>query len=651
MDSTRSDPPAESPPVPESFLERHQRRDLLRFLTCGSVDDGKSTLIGRLLHDSGVVFEDQLEAARAASAKHGTTEEEIDYALLLDGLEAEREQGITIDVAYRYFSTPRRSFIIADTPGHEQYTRNMATGASHCDLAVILVDARKGLLAQTRRHAFIASLFGIKHLVLAVNKMDLVDYSEEVFDEIRSAFSEFSAKLVVNDIHFIPVSALEGDNVVERSSRTPWYEGSTLLDYLETVYIASDRNLIDLRFPVQHVLRPSEEFRGYCGTVASGTLRQGSEVVVLPAGKRSRIESIRTWDGELDEASAPMAVVVTLEDEIDVARGDMMVPPSNVPELDHSVEAMAVWMDEKELEPGRDLILKQTTVEAPAKVTDLRYRINVETLHREDAERLTLNEIGRIRLESPRLIAHDPYLTNRATGAFILVDRMTNHTVAAGTILERHSAEEVTSHPTAPDAATNVQPHPSSIVPEARAERLGQSPLTVWLTGLPRSGKSSIAYGLEKRLFEEGASVQVLDGENLRLGVSSDLGFSPRDRQENIRRAAELARMLNDQGLVVLAALITPTAEDREMAREIVGEDRYLEVHCAAPLEACEARDVEGLYERARKGEIRNVTGIDAPYEVPEDPELVLPTHEEELEASVEAVRELLASRGLSSPS
>ncbi|MBZ0111363.1 MAG: sulfate adenylyltransferase subunit CysN, partial [Thermoanaerobaculia bacterium] len=556
------------------FVTAYQQRDLLRLLTCGSVDDGKSTLIGRLLHDSNSLFDDQMVALEKASSKHGTTGGEIDFALLLDGLAAEREQGITIDVAYRYFSTSRRKFIVADTPGHVQYTRNMVTGSSNCDLAVLLVDARKGVVDQTRRHAFIATLLGVRHLVLAVNKMDLVEYRQEAFERVRAQFTDFATRLQVSDVHFIPVSALAGENLVQPTTRMPWYQGSSLLAYLETVHIAGDRNLVDLRFPVQLVQRTSADFRGFAGTVASGILRRGAEVLALPSGRRSRIRGIHTFDGELEEAFPPQSVTVTLDDELDLSRGAMLVAPGNVPHLEHSFEAMVVWMAEEPMHPGDGYVLKHTSVVAPATVSDLRYRMNVSTLHREPLDRLELNDIGRVRIESPRLIAWDPYRTNRETGAFILIDRLTNATVAAGTMLAREAAETRLERPQAPDAASNVRPQTSTIVVSERARLLGQQPVTVWLTGLPRAGKSPVAYALEQRLFTAGYKVQVLDGEGLRLGLNANLGFSSQDRREHLRRTAEVARMFNDQGLIVIAALVSPTREDRDRARNVVGADR-----------------------------------------------------------------------------
>jgi bifunctional enzyme CysN/CysC len=629
----------------DGFLAQYGERELLRFLTCGSVDDGKSTLIGRLLHDSQTVYEDQMAAVQRDSVKHGTTGEKVDLALLVDGLQAEREQGITIDVAYRYFSTPRRKFIIADTPGHEQYTRNMATGASTCNLAIILVDARHGVLDQTRRHSFIASLLGIRHLVVAINKMDLAGWSQERFEEIRAEFTDFAAKLQVGDIRFIPLSALEGDNVVTRSTHMPWYEGSTLLNYLETVHIASDRNLIDFRFPVQHVLRPHLDYRGYCGTIASGAVRPGDPILVLPSGRKSRVRSIDTFEGAREEAFAGMAVTITLEDEIDVSRGDMLVHENNVPQLDQRLEAMVVWMHERPLERGREYLMKQTTVLTPATITDLRYRINVTTLHREESETLELNAIGRVGLQTPRLLAFDPYIRNRSTGAFILIDRITNATVGAGMILDRDPAQSLLDYQKSPDAGTNIRFQRGAVTAEARAERLGQKPFVVWLTGLPRSGKSSIAWELESRLFEAGIVPTVLDGENLRMGINSDLGFSEADRKENVRRAAEMAKVLTDQGLPVVVAMVSQTREQRELARSIIGPGRFVEAWCSAPIEVCEARDEDGLYAKARSGELANVTGVNYPYEPPEHPDLELPTHERSIEENVESLLAALRER------
>ncbi len=632
----------------DGYLEKYRRKDLLRFLTCGSVDDGKSTLIGRLLHDSSMVYDDQLDAARRDSARFGTTGREIDFALLVDGLEAEREQGITIDVAYRYFNTDRRKFIIADTPGHEQYTRNMATGASNCDLAVILIDARKGVLDQTRRHSFIAALLGIRHVVVAINKMDLVEWSEETFDRIRADFTDFAAKLQVADVHFIPMSALEGDNVVLDSPNMPWYQGGPLLGYLETVHIASDRNLIDFRMPVQNVVRPNLDFRGYAGTIESGIVRVGDPLVSLPSGKRSRVRSIVTFDGEVSEAFAPMAVTVTLADEIDVSRGDLLSHVNNAPLLASELEAMVVWMDQQPLQVGRSYLLKHTTTETAATVTGVRYRTNVNTLRKEDTDRLALNEIGRVEIETSRPLASDPYQKNRGLGAFILIDRLTNATVAAGMIVDRASADKsLARRRSSADAGTNIRAQRGSVNLEQREHRLGQAPFTLWLTGLPRAGKSSLAFALERALFERGRHVHVLDGENLRAGISSDLGFSPADRWEHQRRAAEVAKITNDLGMITVVALVSPIDADRQEARRIIGNDHFLVVHCDAPLDVCEQRDDADLFGRARRGEIEGLTGVDAPYEAPKDPLLRLDTANVSVEDNVARVLDELERRAL----
>ena len=632
----------------EKYLDRYGNREMLKLLTCGSVDDGKSTLIGRLLYDSDQVHDDVLEATTKASSKFGTTGEEIDLALLVDGLQAEREQGITIDVAYRYFATDRRKFVIADCPGHVQYTRNMATGASACDLAIILIDARYGVLEQTHRHSFICALLGIQHFVIAINKMDLVGYSQEKFDEIREAYSEFAARLNVKDIHFIPMSALKGENVVHRGESMPWFQGSPLLDHLDTVHVASDRNLVDLRFPVQNVLRPNLDFRGYAGTLASGVVRVGDEVTALPSGKTSRVKTIETFDGKLEEAFAPLAVVLTLEDEIDISRGDMIATPNNAPTLANDVEAMVVWFDEKPLKPGQNYLIKHTSAQTAASVADLRYRTNVGTLRRESAPELQMNEVGRIHLQCSRPLAADAYKNNRGTGAFILIDRMSNATVGAGMIVERKIAKDALARRSdSHDARSNVRLHDKrKVTPDQRRSRLGQDPFTLWITGLPRAGKSSLAYELESRLFEQEKFVQVLDGEILRMGLNRDLGFSGADRWENQRRAAELAALNKTMGVSTIVALVSPLGFERDQAREIIG-DGFLEVFCDAPLEVCEGRDEDGLYARARAGEIANVTGIDAPYEAPPNADLVLDTDKDTLEANVQKVIDFLAERGL----
>jgi len=633
----------------DGYLVRYGKREMLKLLTCGSVDDGKSTLIGRLLYDSQTVHDDVMAATKKASARYGTTGQEVDLALLVDGLQAEREQGITIDVAHRYFATDRRKFIIADTPGHVQYTRNMATGASNCDLAIILIDARHGVLEQTRRHSFICALLGIQHFVVAINKMDLVDWSEQRFQEIRDAYSEFATRLQVRDIHFLPMSALKGENVVFRGTSMPWFQGSPLLDHLETVHVASDRNLVDLRFPVQLVLRPNLDFRGFCGTLASGVLREGDTVAIVPSGKQTRIKAIHHAGGTIPEAFAPMSVTVTLTDEVDCSRGDMLVGPNNAPHLDNTIEAMVVWFHEQPLQAGKQYLIKHTSHQTTAEVTDLRYRINVGTLHRESADTLQMNEVGRIRLETARPLAADDYTKNRTTGAFILIDRMSNATVGAGMIVERKTANDGTrARRESADARSNVRlQHKRMVTPEQRKQALGQEPFVLWITGLPRAGKSSLAYALERVLFDRRQHVHVLDGEILRLGLNRDLGFRGADRWENQRRAAELARLNLGFGISTIVALVSPLRFERDQARAIVGSDRFVEVFCDAPLEVCERRDQDGLYARARAGEIQNVTGVDAPYEPPTAAELVLDTVRDSVDGNVARVLDHLQRRGL----
>jgi bifunctional enzyme CysN/CysC len=530
-----------------------------------------------------------------------------------------------------------------------QYTRNMATGASNCDLAVILIDARHGVLEQTNRHSFICSLLGIQHFVVAINKMDLVGYAEQRFQEIREQYSEFAARLQVRDIHFIPMSALAGENVVHRGQSMPWFQGSPLLDHLETVHVASDRNLIDLRFPVQYVLRPNLDFRGYAGTLASGVVRVGDAITALPSGKQSKVASIETFDGRIDEAFAPMAVVLTLADEIDVSRGDMLAAPNNAPSLSNGVEAMVVWFDSEPMKAGRSYLIKHTTAQTSATVTDLRYRINVGTLSREQAAELRMNEVGRVHVECARPLAVDAYAKNRGTGAFILTDRMSNATVGAGMIVERKIAEDALKRRAASyDAGSNVRLQTKrKVTPEARRQRFGQQPFVLWITGLPRSGKSSLAYEVERRLFERQRVVHVLDGEILRLGINRDLGFSGADRWENQRRAAELARLHLAMGISTVVALVSPLAFERQQAREIVGAADFVEVFCDAPLDVCEARDEHDLYARARAGEIANVTGIDAPYEAPTSAEIVLDTAGDAIDANVDRVIAFLKDRGL----
>ncbi len=631
----------------DAYLKQHENKELLRFLTCGSVDDGKSTLIGRLLFDSKMVYEDQLAALEVDSKKFGTTGGGFDPALLTDGLKAEREQGITIDVAYRYFSTAKRKFIIADCPGHEQYTRNMATGASTCDLAIILIDARPdhGVMEQTKRHSFIVSLLGIKHVLVAVNKMDLVDFSEERFDEIIQEYRDFATRLDMPDQHFVPISALNGDNLLEHSENTPWYEGSTLMHHLENVHIASDRNLIDFRFPVQYVNRPNLDFRGFCGTIASGVVKKGDEVMSLPSRARSRVKSIVTFDGNVDEAFAPQAITLTTEDEIDISRGDTIVRPDNLPQVTDRFDATVVWMADEPLLPGRDYIIKHCTRLASCKVTTLRYRIDVNTLHRTPTPSLGLNEIGRVLIKANQPLSFDGYRDNRSTGAFILIDRVSNITVGAGMILDRKTAEQ--SDHWDDEASESLEVRTSPVTAEEREARYGQKAATVLLTGMPAAGKTPIANAIERMLFDRGRAVVVIDGQNMRRGLSRDLGFSTDDRSENVRRAAEVAKTLNNAGLITIAAFVAPHEEVRQRAAEVVGRERFLVAHVAAPVEWCREHDDQGVYTKADAGEMPGFTGTSGEYEVPAKPDLVLPTSELSFDECAAKVVEMLEARGV----
>ena len=631
----------------DAYLAQHERKELLRFITCGSVDDGKSTLIGRLFYESKMIYEDQLAAIRKDTSRYGTTGEDVDLALFTDGLEDERQQGITIDVAYRYFSTDRRKFIIADTPGHEQYTRNMATGASTADLAIILVDARHGVLPQTKRHSFIVSLLGIKHIVVAINKMDIVGYDQAVFERIKADYINFASRLELPDVHFMPISALKGDNVVTNSPNMPWHTGSPLMTFLETVYIGSDRNLEDFRFPVQVVLRPNLDYRGFAGTIASGIIRRGDEVMSLPSRKKSRVKSIVTFDGELEEAFAPQSITLTLEDEIDSSRGDMLVRPGNVPKVDQRFEAMVVWMAEEPLVPGRQYLFKQTSKVVPGTVSTLRYRVDINTLHSEPAPTLALNEIGRCTVTLTSPIAYDTYRRNRTTGGFIMIDRLTSATVAAGMILDREAEDAGADHWGESDSAAHLHAEQSGVTAAEREARFGQKPATILLTGLTGSGKSTLARALERKLFDLGRSVVVLDGQNMRLGISKDLGFTAADRSENLRRSVEVARICNDAGMLCIAAFVAPDESVRQKAAERVGMDRFLVVHLAAPVEACRMRDTDGHYRLADQGSLANFPGVSAPYEPPTRPDLVLPTHEWPVGRCVDAVVSLLESRGV----
>ena len=596
---------------------------LLRLATAGSVDDGKSTLIGRLLYDSKAVMEDQLAAVERTSRERGN--DYTDLALVTDGLRSEREQGITIDVAYRYFATAKRKFIIADTPGHLQYTRNMVTGASTAQLVIVLVDARHGLLEQSRRHAFLASLLGVQHIVLAVNKMDLIDWDQERYTWIRDEFHAFAARLDIHDVTTIPISALNGDNVVTKSSRAPWYDGPPLLSHLEDVYIAGDRNLVDVRFPVQYVIRPQTrehaDHRSYAGTVASGIMRPGDEVVVLPAGKVSHITAIDGPEGPVSEAFPPMAVSISLADDIDISRGDLLARPQNQPAVTTEFDAMVCWMaDEAALEPGRDYVIKHTTRTTRARVIALDYRLDVNTLHRDkSATALKLNELGRVSLRTQVPLLLDEYSRNAATGSFILIDPETNVTVAAGMVRD--------TAPAATRAATpNTVRHQSLV---AAGERLTKG-RTVWFTGLSGSGKSSVAVLAEQTLLEHGCPAYILDGDNLRHGLNADLGFTMADRAENLRRLAHVATLMADAGLTVLVPAISPLEEHRELARKVHSDAgiEFFEVFVDTPLADCERRDPKGLYARARAGEITHFTGIDSPYQRPKNPDLRLtPDH------------------------
>ena len=629
----------------DAYLKQHEQKELLRFLTCGSVDDGKSTLIGKLLYESKMIYEDQLAAIKRDSATHGTTGGDFDPALLTDGLKAEREQGITIDVAYRYFSTAKRKFIIADCPGHEQYTRNMATGASTCDLAIILIDARHGVLTQTKRHSFIVSLLGIKHVLVAVNKMDLVEFTEEVFDRIVREYRDFATRLDMPDQHFIPISALQGDNLLDHSPKTPWYEGSTLMHHLENVQIASDRNLIDFRYPVQYVNRPHLDFRGFCGTIASGSIHRGDTVMALPSRKTSTVASIVTYDGELEEAFAPLAVTLTLEDEIDVSRGDMLVRPDNVGNLGDSFDATIIWMSEEPMVPGKQYLIKQTTKAVAGSISTLRYQIDVNTLHRQEAPTLGLNEIGRCQLQLNQPVAFDGYRNNHGTGAFVVIDRLTNVTVAAGMILLRTSGEKIDHWDDQADQRLHTER--SNVTPEERNARFGQQPATILLTGLAGSGKSTLAYALERRMFDLGRAVCVLDGQNMRRGISRDLGFTADNRSENLRRSAEVAKLVNDAGLVCIAAFLAPREEVRQKAADVVGRERFLVVHLNAPIDVCRQRDQEGMYGAADAGEIANFPGVSASYDEPTRADLVLGTHELDVDQCLERIMALLSERGV----
>ncbi|MEP0323664.1 sulfate adenylyltransferase subunit CysN [Bauldia litoralis] len=597
-----------------AFIAEMEGKSLLRFLTCGSVDDGKSTLIGRLLYDSKRLFEDQLATLERDSEKFGTTGGDIDFALLVDGLVAEREQGITIDVAYRYFATEKRRFIVADTPGHEQYTRNMATGASNSDLAVLLVDAKAGILTQTRRHAYIVSLLGIRHVVLAVNKIDTIDFDEERFVDIRNEFTEFARQFNFESVVTIPMSARYGDNVIDRSVKTPWYGGPTLLEHLETVQVDEDLSGKPFRFPVQWVNRPNAGFRGYTGTVASGTVHPGDRLVVARTGQAANVARIVTLDGDQEEVQAANAVTLTLDAEIDASRGDILVAPEHRPEVSDQIAAHIIWMSEEELLPGRPYLLKSGTRTVGAAVSELKHQVDIESIKELAAKTLKLNDIGLVNLSLSEPMAFDLYDDNKTTGSFILIDRFTNATVAAGMI--RFGLRR----------ATNIHWQALNVNRDSRAALKNQKPCVLWFTGLSGAGKSTIANLVEAKLHLMGRHTYMLDGDNVRHGLNRDLGFTDVDRVENIRRVAETAKLFVDAGLIVLVSFISPFRSERRMAKEMLEEGEFLEVFVDAPLAVVEERDPKGLYKKARSGEIQHFTGIDSPYEAPLEPDLLLDT-------------------------
>ena len=599
----------------EDYLDSQLKKSLLRFITCGSVDDGKSTLIGRLLYEAKMIFDDQLASLKNESKKFGTQGEEIDFALLVDGLAAEREQGITIDVAYRFFSTDRRKFIVADTPGHEQYTRNMATGASTADLAIVMIDARKGVLTQTRRHSFIVSLLGIKHVVLCINKMDLVGYDRDVFDEIEADYREFAADLGFESIQVIPVSALAGHNVVTNSANTPWYDGPPIMDYLDTVEIRSDEASKPFRMPVQWVNRPNLDFRGFAGQILSGSIAPGDAVKAMPSGRASRVSRIVTHGGDLEAGVEGQSVTLTLEDEIDVSRGDVLCADKSPAEVSDQFQSTIIWMSDNAMLPGRSYVMKIGARECQMRVTDPKYRIDVNTRAHEAAKTLSLNEIGVCNIALDREIAFDAYSANRRMGGFIIIDRMTNETVGMGLInfaLRR---------------ASNIHRQAMDVSKELRASMKGQKPVVLWFTGLSGAGKSTVANLVEQELARLGKHTYTLDGDNVRHGLNNDLGFTDADRVENIRRVGEVTKLMLDAGLIVLVSFISPFRAERRMVRQMVGESEFIEVHVDVDIEEAEKRDVKGLYKKARAGDIKNFTGIDSPYEAPLEPEIRLDTN------------------------
>ena len=622
----------------DQYLAEQENKGFMRLLTCGSVDDGKSTLIGRLLFDSKMVFEDQLSALERDSKKVGTTGADLDLALLVDGLAAEREQGITIDVAYRFFATDQRKFIIADTPGHEQYTRNMSTGASTADLAIILVDARKGILTQTKRHSFIVSLLGLKHVVVAINKMDLKEYSQQVFEDIQRDYLDFAEGLGFDSIGFIPMSALNGDNVLMDSEHTPWYQGKTLMEYINTLDISQGEDARPFRMPVQWVNRPDLNFRGYSGTIASGSVKVGDEVVALPSSRTSKVASIVTFDGELEQANTEQAVTITLTDEIDISRGDIISTVSDRPTVTSAMAADLIWMDEQAMVPNQPYLIRLENKTVPGRVAAIEYKVDINTLEQTPSESLTLNEVARVQLNLTDRIAFDPYEQSRSMGCFVVIDRITNKTIAGGMI--RHSL----------DTASNVHWQALDVDKKARAQAKSQKPAVLWFTGLSGSGKSTIANLVEKKLHARGNHTYILDGDNVRHGLNKDLGFTDEDRIENIRRVSEVAGLMADAGLIVLSCFISPFRKERQAARDCCGETPFIEVFVDTPFDDCAKRDPKGLYQKAMRGEIKNFTGLDSPYEPPEAAELHIKTADHTPEQIADKVVEYLDANDFLSP-
>jgi len=610
----------------KEFLDQDERKDLLRLLTAGSVDDGKSTLIGRLLFDSKRIYEDQLLALERDSKRVGHAGDDIDYALLLDGLKAEREQGITIDVAYRYFSTNKRKFIIADTPGHEQYTRNMITGGSTANLAILLVDAQNGVITQTKRHTFLVNLLGIQHVVVAINKMDLVNYDKEVYDKIVADYKEFITGLDIPDVNFIPMSALKGDNVVETSKNMDWYHGECMLEFLENVHVSSDRNFDDMRYPVQYVNRPFEGFRGFASTVASGVIRKGDEVLALPSRNKSRVKRIIGTGGDQEYAFPPQAITVTLEDEIDVSRGDMLVHPDNIPRTERHFEAILVWMDEEPMDPETQFYIKHASNTTKARIDDIRYRVDVNTLEKTKVEAFGLNEIGRAVITTMKPIFFDPYEKVARTGSFVLIDPVTHNTSAVGMIIDKLSDRDLPTRITDMDRE-KIKRGEALVTEEERQKRYNQKGHTLWITGLHGSGKNELAYTLEKQLFDLGATVVLMDGSTVRSGLSRELDHSPSDRAEHLRRVAHVARLLNDQGIITICSFISPDENIRSQVKEIIGQDRVHTIYMDADLDFCRNNKPD-LFEKADKGELKYMPGVDEDFEAPEKPDIIMKPEE-----------------------